>query len=266
MKSNFERKNFAPFAPRSAAEIKAAEVCTPDGVQGCAEYPHAHTHTRATPHTMHTPPKGGVCYCGCAGYAPDPNPTLKNGVCRTVQGGGKKRGKKSTLVIIEDTRENTPLTKWPEGVETVERGLDTGDYSVVGWENCFCIERKTIGDLAGTMLGGFEGNSQKPRKRFNNELERMRHFDCAAVIVTATPQQLIEFRHNCGMDAHAALWNFALSVFATYGIPVFPLGDEETAARWIADLARHYINCRTRKNRQVEIRRKSDPENAAWGF
>jgi len=114
------------------------------------------------------------------------------------------------------------------------------------------------------MMGGYESNTQKPRKRFNNELERMRHFDLAAVIVTATPQELIDFRHHCGMEAHAALWNFGLSVFATYGIPVFPLTDEKTAARWVADLARHYINVRTKKN--VSREEKRARAVAEWGF
>lgn len=76
----------------------------------------------------------------------------------------------------------------------------------------------------------------------------MRHFDLAAVLVTASPSEVLEFRHHCGMDAHAALWNFGLSIFATYGVPCFYIGTPELAARWIADLARHYIAVRTKKN------------------
>jgi len=176
----------------------------------------------------------------------------------------RRKTKKPPFVIIEDTRENTPLRDWPEGAEVIEKGLDTGDYSIVGWENCFTIERKSIGDFAGTMIDGYEPNTQKLRKRFNNELERMRHFDCAAVVVTATPEQLIQFKHHCGMDAHAALWNFGLAIFATYGIPVFPLTDEKTAARWIYDLARHYLTVRTKKNRSREDRAKKVADD--WKF
>lgn len=160
----------------------------------------------------------------------------------------KLKPKKPALTIVEDTREQTPLTEWPEAV-AVERGtLHTGDYSIRGWENCFAVERKTLQDFAGTMMGGYEASSERPKKRFNRELERMRHFDCAAVVVTATPDEARAFRHHCGMDAHGALWNFALSVFATYGVPVFFLGTEANAARWIADLARHYVAVRTKKN------------------
>lgn len=209
-------------------------------------------------YNIHTHPCGVFC-----GVTPAPV-TPTQGTCVETAGKRSRKPKKPPFVIIEDTRENTPLTDWPEGAAVVEKGLDTGDYSIEGWENCFTIERKSITDLAGTMIGGYEPNTQKPKKRFNNELERMRHFDCAAVIVTATPAQLIEFRHHCGMDAHAALWNFGLAVFASYGIPVFPLTDEKTAARWIYDLARHYIHVRTKKNRSREDRAKQIA--ADWKF
>ena len=76
----------------------------------------------------------------------------------------------------------------------------------------------------------------------------MRHYDLAAVIVIATAAEVLDFRHHCGLDAHGALWGFALSVFATYGVPVFFMNDERIAARWIADLARHYVAVRTKKN------------------
>lgn len=214
------------------------------------------------------PPKGnplkGFSFGG--GYlGGDPTPVTPLGESWEERGKTPpRRTKKPPLVIIEDTREQTPLTDWPEGTQVENRGLDTGDYSIAGWENCFAIERKSITDLAGTMMGGYEPNTQKPRRRFNNELERMRHFDCAAVIVTATPAELIEFKHNCGMDAHAALWNFCLSIFATYGIPVFPLTDAKTAARWIYDLARHYISVRTKKNRNREDRAKKVADD--WKF
>lgn len=221
-------------------------------------------HKGATPQ----PPKGthfSVCSHWVGNLGGDPTPVTPVGGSWGESGKTPpRRTKRPTLVIIEDTREQTPLTDWPEGTQVENRGLDTGDYSIAGWENCFAIERKSMTDLAGTMIDGYEPNTQKPRRRFNNELERMRHFDCAAVIVTATPDELIEFKHNCGMDAHAALWNFGLSIFATYGIPVFPLTDAKTAARWIYDLARHYISVRTKKNRSREDRAKKVADD--WKF
>lgn len=212
-------------------------------------------------------PLGGGIGSGCQPpLSPAPGVGSNRGV---VDKNGEKKPrarktKKPDLVIIEDTREQTPLTDWPDGVKIENHGLDTGDYSIKGWENCFTIERKSLADFAGTMLNGYQGNTQKPRLRFNNELERMRHFDLAAVIVTATPFELMTFKHHCGMDAHEALWNFGLSVYATYRIPVFYLGDEQTAAKWIADLARHFVAMRTKKNRSREDRAKQIADE--WAF
>lgn len=210
---------------------------------------------------------GGGIGSGCQPPL-SPAPEVGSGVGEVIQNGKKKtrarKTKKPDLVIIEDTREQTPLTDWPDGVKIENHGLDTGDYSIKGWENCFTIERKSLADFAGTMLNGYQGNTQKPRLRFNNELERMRHFDLAAVIVTATPFELMTFKHHCGMDAHEALWNFGLSVYATYRIPVFYLGDEQTAAKWIADLARHFVAMRTKKNRSREDRAKQIADE--WAF
>lgn len=158
-----------------------------------------------------------------------------------------RRRRKEPLTILVDTREQDPLTEWPEGTTTERATLDTGDYSIKGFETSFAIERKSLLDLAGTMLGGYEGNPRKPPRRFNLELERMRHYGLAAIIVTATPAEVITFRHHCGKDAHGALWHFGCAVFATYGIPVFLLSDRTTAAKWIADLAAHYVYARRKK-------------------
>ena len=177
----------------------------------------------------------------------------------------KQKTKAPAFTLIEDTREQTPLT-FPEGIAVERDTLSTGDYSIRGYENCFAIERKSITDFAGTMMGGYQADTQKPPLRFNNELARLKHFDLAAVIVTATPEELITFHHNCGADAHGALWNFALSIFATHGIPVFMLTDETTAAKFVADLARHYIAARTKKNRgNAERGGKKPPKGAEAG-
>ena len=155
---------------------------------------------------------------------------------------------KSPLVIIEDTREQTPLTEWPSWVQVERATLHTGDYSILGWEESFTIERKSLADLITTMLTGYEASSERPKRRFNRVLERMRHFDCRAVVVTATPEQVLAARFHCGKPAGAALWGFAMSIFTTYGVPVLFLGPESLAAKWIADCARHFVAMRTKKN------------------
>lgn len=71
-----------------------------------------------------------------------------------------KNNVKFTIVI--DSREQTPLIFTRP---TVTAGLYAGDYSVVGLENIFCVERKSLDDLAGCC--------GKDRDRFEHELRRV---------------------------------------------------------------------------------------------
>jgi ERCC4-type nuclease len=67
-------------------------------------------------------------------------------------------------VIVVDSREQNalPFAHFPTECAT----LYTGDYSARGLEGSFCIERKSLADLAGSLT--------HDRDRFTRELERMR--------------------------------------------------------------------------------------------
>ena len=83
----------------------------------------------------------------------------------------------SDFCIIIDSREQTPFTfDWVDPVPATKvQGLSTGDYSLDGFEDKVCIERKSITDLFGSVGRG--------RKRFRKEYERMQDFYFAAVII-----------------------------------------------------------------------------------
>jgi DNA excision repair protein ERCC-4 len=53
--------------------------------------------------------------------------------------------------------------------------LHAGDYSIDGWDRMVTVERKTLSDLAGTLTRG--------RKRFTAEMERLREYDAAWVVI-----------------------------------------------------------------------------------
>jgi len=83
------------------------------------------------------------------------------------------------MQIIVDTREQSPysfatITPPPE---TIRATLKTGDYSLAGYENKITIERKSLIDTFGTFGRG--------RRRFEKELERMKSYDFAAVVIEA---------------------------------------------------------------------------------
>lgn len=99
-----------------------------------------------------------------------------------------KEGRFVVPVVI-DTREQTgyqfaglscdqadgggPLT-----VPTVVATLASGDYSLLGYQTRVACERKSLSDLYGTLGQG--------RERFERELERLKDYDFAAVVVEAS--------------------------------------------------------------------------------
>lgn len=67
------------------------------------------------------------------------------------------------MKIIVDTREQLPLFK---GKNVINKKLSEGDYSIEGLEDKIVIERKSPGDLYGSIIQG--------HKRFLDEIIRSR--------------------------------------------------------------------------------------------
>jgi DNA excision repair protein ERCC-4 len=89
------------------------------------------------------------------------------------------------LTIVIDTREQRPFTF--ESVsprpETLISTLKTGDYSILGYEDRICIERKSLADLFGSCGKG--------RARFENEIVRMAEFEYAAIVAECDWQSIL---------------------------------------------------------------------------
>ena len=72
---------------------------------------------------------------------------------------------KKNLEIIVDTREQTGYVfEKYDDVDTVRKGLKTGDYSVVGYESLVGVERKNPMDAISSVVSG--------RERFKREWVR----------------------------------------------------------------------------------------------
>lgn len=99
--------------------------------------------------------------------------------------------------IIIDTREQKPFYFGAlkiRGVKEIptERGtLHTGDYTIKGLETKFVIERKSVGDLCGTLTGGHE--------RFLREMERIKDFEMAYIIIEGMPSDVARHCSQYGM-------------------------------------------------------------------
>jgi len=156
--------------------------------------------------------------------------------------------------IIVDTREQKPL----EFVTSEVSGLKTGDYSVKGYEDKFCVEHKTIKDLIGTC-------SHKNRERFRRELQRMKDgFDFYCIAISGSESDVkteCESIYKTQMRQYAAKKRNGYkgrapmrpecrvpSVFGSlkafrvdFNCHFYFLDDKNNAADWIQEQADYYV-------------------------
>ncbi len=98
--------------------------------------------------------------------------------------------------IIRDTREKIgwkfEIDQFCEGVE--DTALLTGDYTLKGYEDILCIERKRNAAEVHTNLFSLD-------KRFFKELDRMATFKYAFVILEFSMNDLLAFPYGSGIPA-----------------------------------------------------------------
>src|SRR5260221_12610953 len=111
--------------------------------------------------------------------------------------------------IKVDSREQTPLPF--SRLQAVRGTLTTGDYSVVGLESLFAVERKSVSDLAGCC--------GQDRERFERELHRLRGFRFKRLLIVGTEDDLLAGRYRSAIQPQAVL--ATLGAFeARYDLPV----------------------------------------------
>jgi len=100
-------------------------------------------------------------------------------------------------------------------------GLSTGDYSVQGLEDDFTIERKSLGDLYGSLTSG--------RDRFSRELQRMKAFGFSRLLIIGSVHEIEQgaARHR-GMNPLAVL--NSLAAIEARGVPIVFARSPEAAA------------------------------------
>lgn len=100
----------------------------------------------------------------------------------------------STPTIICDTREQLPL---PLSGPFIRANLYSGDYSAVGLERVFSVERKSLDDLAGSVGVG--------RERFEHELQRMAGIRWRRLLVIGTEEDLANGGYRSKIHPRAVL-------------------------------------------------------------
>ena len=100
------------------------------------------------------------------------------------------RTKAPLLPIIIDTREQHPWNFYEDEdkATTTRHKLDTGDYSVAGYEHRICIERKSLIDWVNTIVNS--------HNRFHVELLRMRDYDRSFVIIEGSVDDIMHKKYE----------------------------------------------------------------------
>ena len=162
------------------------------------------------------------------------------------------------LHIVRDTREQKRKDKllgWtferdifqPKPV-VIRGSLTTGDYSILGHEDFCVVERKTLSDLV-RCLG-------VDRDRFERELQRLKSFDAACVIVES-PQTMLRAGEYRSQLLPGSAWQSVISLSGTYRIPFFWAEDANDAEKIAFDFLRHYANHFWKKARAIDRRIKT---------
>jgi DNA excision repair protein ERCC-4 len=110
------------------------------------------------------------------------------------------------MKVVIDTREQLPY----EFEDSITRTLQTGDYSLFGYEDQITVERKTKADAYGTIGRG--------RTRFIKELERLSEIDYSAIVVESSLSDFIEPPRFSQLNPKSALnsllaWSIRYRVF-----------------------------------------------------
>lgn len=150
-----------------------------------------------------------------------------------------------TLPIVIDTRERAP---WRFDGFTTKRGtLETGDYSIEGFESRVAIERKSKADAWGCVGGG--------RKRFERCMERLGGLESALVIIESSldaycimPPQVAAAKRagKPHVEPSTAVGSY-VSWMCRYRVPVVWVPDRNHAERIAIRFLGAYLKYRVRE-------------------
>jgi dsDNA-binding SOS-regulon protein len=96
--------------------------------------------------------------------------------------------------VIRDTRERQGwyFPKKDRCAGMIDKGLKTGDYTLRGYEDIVCIERKASPEELALNLG-------KHKDRFVRELERMKDIEHRYIVCEFSLDELLNFPENSRM-------------------------------------------------------------------
>lgn len=107
----------------------------------------------------------------------------------------------SQITILQDTKEKIPwdFSIYADVKRQVRRGLKTGDYTVEGYEDRLCIERKrTTGEISLNLGSKYN--------QFKAEFDRMQDFEHRCVICEFPLWLILQFPTGSGIPHKRWKW------------------------------------------------------------
>ena len=150
--------------------------------------------------------------------------------------------------VVIDSREQCPFRFTEYEVEVVEGTLTAGDYSLAGLESLVAVERKSLPDLV-ACLG-------RERPRFERELERLRSFEAAAVVVESPLSDLVAGAYRSALNPKAA-YESVVAFMCRYRLPFYFAQDRRGAEHFTYSFLRHFH--RTIERRYAAVAKKQAP-------
>lgn len=156
-------------------------------------------------------------------------------------------------VVVIDTREQLPLPI--SRLPWIRSGLTSGDYSVLGLEHLFAVERKSIPDLVACCCSS-------ERDRFERELERLRGYQFSRLLIVGSREDIENHNYRSSAKPKAVL--HSLASFEARYIPVVFSPDPRAAAeqveRWAYWFSRSVVEG---ANDLLRARRRLEKEGIA---
>ena len=134
------------------------------------------------------------------------------------------------MKIVIDSREQNPFQFDFPDCGTIVGSLYAGYYTLYGFESSIAVERKELGDLIGCLTSG--------RDRFMRELERLRGYDSAVVVVESEFADIVNGNYRSRLNSESAVQSI-ISIMQKYRMPFFFAGGHKNAERFTYDFLRH---------------------------
>lgn len=133
------------------------------------------------------------------------------------------------FTLIVDTREQQPLfVRPPNNLNILKKSLKDGDYSIEGYENVFCIERKKIGDFY-SYIG-------RDRRKTTKKMHRFSDMYWVGLAIEAAEEDILSGHVMSKVPPEVARQTIA-SFELRYRIHVYFNRSRHDLARWILDRA-----------------------------